>query len=129
MLIVGENGSGKTYLSDQIAKAYNEKEVLRLRHPLHNYFGSFFFSDCTRQTQLIIVDEVPNVLSVMIWLLQVSNKFLKIEQPGSAPFLIDAPKLLLITNAYTDQSVLIHLWNDVTKYFDITVTNFKTEKA
>lgn len=92
-LIIGPSGSGKTQLANRIAEDY--KGVVKLdlfKKCLHH----FFFSDCERDTQLIIIDEIPSADAVCD-LMHLVTEGVRVEKQMKEAFTI-YPELVFICN-------------------------------
>ena len=114
-LFIGPAESGKTREARRIASELNHENVtlITLRSVKRKYVGNFFFSGCTKETQLLILDDWFDLklLSMMIGILE----GIMVEKQGLYPFEINPDIILIADSRLTLEDFPV----SITRYFDI----------
>jgi hypothetical protein len=95
IIITGPQASGKTTKAREIASQFPKENVVWLfARDKRHYSSPFAFSDCTENTQLIIVEEIMKARDVEFFFNCISEG-VWVNKRGKNPFIIN-PQIVLV---------------------------------
>jgi hypothetical protein len=94
LLIIGKEDSGKTFLAKNIAYGFSKPITLEGRSG--SMRGPFMFSPVSKNTDLIIVDDVRPERLVQIAMS--CTDVIRVDKPGMIPFEMKPPQVIITSN-------------------------------
>lgn len=88
IIIIGKSASGKTTLAKKIASLYNEDEVCFISYRRNDIVDDFFFSKCTINTRLIVIEEFYDLNQILDFI-HIVSKNLDVQKKGEHSFKIN----------------------------------------
>lgn len=99
VLITGNRSTGKTELAKHLAIQFSLKNVVYLSYNAFNFASSFNFSNCNKNTELVIIDDIPNIVNTQDFFNYLSNGI--IVNKKMHPAFTIKPKFILVCNCET----------------------------
>lgn len=129
IIIVGQQGSGKTMKATEIASQFNEENVTWINYPLTDYKSNRVTESLNKarwkdKTELVVIDALVSIADVQSMRRFTSDGF-KIGKQGRNPYLIH-PKIVLVCGSdITKEAILSsHI---ICSQFDIIECSYKSE--
>ena len=127
IIITGLQCSGKTTKAREIATQFAKENVVWITaRDKRQYSSPFAFSDCTKDTQLIIIEEIMKVRDVKFFFNCISEG-VWVNKKGKNPFIIN-PQIVLVCQ-YKIIKTQLPTGASFTNRFDVIECSYQSVKS
>jgi len=115
-VIIGRRASGKSRIAEAMACNFN---TIRINLPI----GSFSYSMCKKDTEVIIFDEVNNI-NTLVNIIFSTYDYVLVERPGKSIFYI-TPKIIIVCSEEITRDAIEKLGSSLNRRINIIETIWK----
>ena len=96
LIFIGGAGTGKSRTAREVRRYYGDSAAYLDGRQFNPKGYEFYFSSCSPQTKVVIIDEIVEVDYLMRFFVAISEGKIPVHAQGKKPFEIEIEKLIII---------------------------------